>query len=72
MTITYNKDGTKTVSYTKRSRYVTLDNKPYHERMLRNYYDLECSGTFTSTMPKSKIKQIWERDGQRREAGIGD
>jgi hypothetical protein len=40
------------------------------ERVLKGYYDLECSGEFRSNYPKSILKKVHETAMARAEAGM--
>lgn len=72
MVIVYHKDGTKTVHDKGHFKRFDNDGLPFNEKMLRNYYSLECEGKLGPRTNKSKIKRTWELDGARREARIGE
>lgn len=73
MCIIYHGDGTKTILDKKHRKSFEIDDrKPFHERIIRSYYDLECSHQLSPTHNKNWTKRVWERDAARKEAGIGD
>jgi len=39
---------------------------------LRSYYELECAQKLTPGTNKNKIKRVWELDGMRRQARVGE
>jgi hypothetical protein len=77
MTIVYSCDKhgniTRTVKDRKLIRSNEIDHsKPFEERMLRNYYQLECEQALIPGTDKNKIKRTWELDGLRRQARVGE
>ena len=75
MLIIYHKDGTKTVTDKKISRYYDASNIPFHDRMLRSYYQLECQHKLHPNhlgAKGNKIKRTWEMERYRYDAGLSD
>ena len=72
MTIIYHRDGTKSVHGKGHFKRIETDGMPFDQRIVRNYYDLECAGKLVPNTNKNKIKRTWELDGARREAGVGE
>jgi hypothetical protein len=71
MLIVYHSDGSKTELNRRLAKsYEIDDRKPFHERVVRSYYELECNGKLPQGYNKNWTKRVWERDAARTEAGL--